>query len=161
MKIITKSDGVVTEHEIPKQSVTAIVHQSDIKVEVPGVYTIDAQMTLKCMADMSQDAWVHISTGPLFQHLFHECLFKGNPVKLPATIKALNEDYSEGVIHGCGLIVLLVEAMFAKRKEVYLKYPETHLHPGVVCYLMTMIQEVQKLYRGPTPPVITAQEECS
>lgn len=161
MKIVTKCDGNVTEHDIQKQPVTVLVHQSDIKVEVPEVYTIDSQMTLKCMADMSQQAWEHISTGPLFQHIFNECLFKGNPVKLPPTIKALNEDYGDGVIHGCGLIVLLVEAMFAGRSEVYLKYPENHLHPGVQVYLMTMVQEVQKLHRGPTHPVITTQEGCS
>lgn len=55
------------------------------------------------------------------------------------------EDYDEGVIHACGLIILLCEAMFEGKKKVFLKNPETNLHPAVVARLMTVIIDIQKL----------------
>lgn len=147
MEIITKCNGVRSTHQINPQPITALVHQSGIKVEAPSAYTITSEMTLKCMKEMSQKAWVHISAGPLFQHFFG-MLFRGS-VTLPQEVSVLCEDYDDGVIHGCGLIVLLVEAMFEGRQEVYLAYPETFLHPLQQQWLMSVIMGIQQLSGGP------------
>lgn len=147
MKIITKCNGERTEHELPSKPITALVHQAGIKVEAPSAYTITPEMTVKCMKEMSQRDWVHISTGPLFKHFF-DMLFQKN-VTLPSEISSLCDDYDDGVIHGCGLIVLLVEAMFERLKEVYLSYPETFLHPVQQQWLMSVIMDIQKLSGGP------------
>lgn len=121
-----------------------MVTDNGIKVEAPDAYTITATDTIKCMADMSQKAWEHISTGPLFKHFF-DTLFQQRPVTLPESIKVLNEDYDEGVVHACGLIILLVESRFNGVPQVFLKLPETHLHPAVCQMLMTVIYDIQKL----------------
>lgn len=149
MRIISKSNGVKSEHDLPSQPITAVVHQSGIKVEAPDAYTIDSTMTVSCMREMSQKAWEHISTGTLFRHFF-DILFQKN-VELPVKISSLIEDYDDGVIHGCGLIVLLVEAMFAGKQQVYLKYPETFLHPAQQQWLMTVIMGIQHLSGRPGP----------
>lgn len=82
--------------------------------------------------------------GELFLHFFNT-LFKQRPVTLPETIKALNEDYDEGVVHACGLITLLVESRFNGVPKVFLKLPETHLHPAICQMLMTVIMDIQKI----------------
>lgn len=155
MKITARYKGVVTEHDIKPvdnllkethKSVQCVIMQPGIKVDAPDAYKITPDDTVMCMKDMSQKAWEHISTGPLFQHLFN-MLFKGYEIELPAKIEDLLEE-DMGTIHGCGLIILLVEARFDGRKEVFVQTPETHLYPGVVYYLMSTIYEIQKIPMG-------------
>lgn len=156
MKIITKCDGTVTEHDIDP-GVRALVHNPDIKVEAPNAKLVSIKETTACMAEMSQKAWEFISTGPLFQALFEE-LTKDRRVTLPATIKALNEDYSEGVIHACGLIVMLVEARFAGTKEVFVRTPEDAMHPAWHARLMSLFMMIEKIpLGGDTQPKV----QCS
>lgn len=149
MKIITKSRGDVTEHELDAQPMVLLVHEQGIKVDVPDaevVVTFDS--TRKVMADMSQRAWVHISTGPLFKTLYTAFFNEGAEYPLPVTIKELNEDCDEGVVHICGMIVLLVEARFAGKKSVFVKNPETHLHPAQTANLVTVFNMIQKIPLG-------------
>lgn len=147
MHIIVKANGEVSEHDTPDQPFTVVVHDPSIKVEAPTAQLIDVKATIACMEAMSQRAWVHISTGPLFQHLF-QALFADRPVTLPAEIDRLRADYDDGVIHACGLIILLVESRFAGRKEVFIKNPETHLHPAVTRCLVSVVQEIQRIDLG-------------
>jgi hypothetical protein len=72
-------------------------------------------------------------------------LFKDKPVTLPPTISALLADYDDGVIHACGLIVQLVEARFEGRPEVFIKNPETHLHPSQQRLLMSVIHAILQI----------------
>lgn len=146
MDILTKLNGVKEAHTIPS-GVMAVVHPPEIKVEAPTAYTITSEDTLKCMRGMSEAEWVHISTGPLFPHFF-KILFPHDSVQLPATVKELVEDYSEGVVHGCGLIVLLCEAMFDGRPRVFLKNPENHMHPKQQALLMSVILAIRKMSGG-------------
>jgi hypothetical protein len=148
VKIVVKHNGQKSEHNLPDQSFTVVVPPSGVKIESPTAYTIDSELTIKCMREMSQHAWLHISTGPLFPHFFNE-LFKDHHVALPPDISTLLEDYDDGVIHACGLIILLCEAMFEGRKEVYLKNPENHLHPCCQLMLVDVIRKIQSLYPGP------------
>jgi len=145
-KVIAKCDGNITEHEIPEQLFTAIVADQGIKVEVPEALLIDSRKTVECMEKMSQRAWEHISTGELFQHLFN-MLFRDSGVKIPVLIEPLL-DGDIGVIHGCGLIVLLVESRFAGVKKVHIRTPEDHLHPKTQRLLVSVIQEIQKIPNG-------------
>lgn len=144
MLIKAKSNGVVTEHELPNKPMMVCVHQQGIKIEVPDAVTICPKATAKCMEEMSQKAWEHITTGPLFKHFWDE-LFKDHPVTLPEKVATLLEDYDEGVIHACGLIILFCEAMFENKPKVFLKTPESGLHPGVVYRLMSVLLDIQKL----------------
>lgn len=144
MHILVKADGTVTEHEIPPQPLTVLLHEPSIKIEAPTALLIDVKATTTCMEQMPQRAWEHISTGPLFQHFFSQ-LFHDRPVTLPSAIATLLADYDEGVIHACGLIVMLVESRFAGRREVFIKNPETHLHPAVTYRLMSMVEQIMKI----------------
>lgn len=146
MKIIAKSGGVSSEHEVDASGVSALVHEPGIKVTVPNAYTITPEDTIRCMREMSQPAWAHISGGELFRMLFDKLFSKS--VSIPETITVLLEDYDDGVIHAAGLIVLLVEARFAGRQQVFLKLPETYLHPKVTYMLMSVILDIQKIPNG-------------
>ena len=156
MLIHAKADGVLTELDVPVNNFAVCVHDQAIKVEVPGAVTIGPKETAKCMEEMSQAAWVHITTGPLFTELFGE-LFKDRPVKLPTTVKALLEDYDEGVIHACGLIILLCEAMFERKSKVFVKTPEASLHPAVCYRLMTVLMKIMRM--GGINDVLTTDKE--
>lgn len=149
MEIITKFNGEKTSHDIPS-SVLAVVHRAGIKVEAPNAYTISSKETVKCMEEMSEAAWVHISTGPLFRHFF-DMLFKDEGIVLPSSVRVLVEDYDTGVVHGCGLIVLLCEAMFERRPQVFLKTPEDHLNPHQQAHLMSVILGIRKISGGVAP----------
>lgn len=141
MRIITKCDGVKDNFDIPPE-VKVLVHNVGIRVDAPDAYTISAEDTKKCMQEISQKAWVHISTGPVFLHLFGIIC---PMVNLPETVETLREDYSDGVIHICGLIILLVEAIWAKHPEIFIKYPETFLHPEQQQKLGILFTEIDKL----------------
>lgn len=147
MKVLAKTQGSKTEHEI-SSDIGCIVHQQDIRVDpVDADLIIDSRATIKCMEDMSQEAWEHITGGELFHHLF-DMLTKDQPVLIPDTIKEFNEDYDIGVIHGAGLIIMLVESRFEGKKKVFIRTPEDHMHPKMARMLMSVIQEVKKLLGG-------------
>lgn len=152
-KIISKHNGISTEHELPDQPLMVIVHQPEIRVDVPEAgLEINSRKTIKCMEDMSQRAWEHISTGPLFCH-FWNILYKDR-MKLPKTIKSLIEDYDLGVIHSCGLIVMLVESRFACIDKVFIRTPEDHMHPDTQQKIMSVINEIAKLPSGTAIPEV-------
>lgn len=140
-KIIATADGVKTEHELPEQRLTVVVAQPGIRVDVPDFVEVNGRTTLKTMEEMSQKAWTYISTGPLFQALWLKA-FPPDEVsmKIPATIQELNEgDFAN--IHIAGMIVQCCEAVFAGRK-VFLREPETHLHPKIERTVMSMISMI-------------------
>lgn len=150
MLIQAISQGKKTEHEVPTE-VVCIVHQQAIKVTpLDADLVITPATTAKCMEDMSQKAWEHISTGSLFQHFFHT-LFQEDAY-LPLTIKEFLEDSNEGMIHGAGLIIQLVEGRFAGKKKVFIRTPEAGLHPKAQYHLMSVIEGIKKI-PGPYDPI--------
>lgn len=152
MLVQVKSKGVCTEHEIAPE-VKCLVYQQGLKVTpLDADVVITPETTVKCMRDMSQKAWEHISTGSLFQHFFNT-LFE-EQAYLPPTIKEFLEDSNEGMIHGAGLIVQLVESRFAGLKKVFIQTPEAGLHPQVQYYLMSVIEEIKKIPCGPDPMLV-------
>lgn len=150
MKIIVKNPNATDtekarqELDIP-QKVKVLVHQPDLRVDpVDADLVIDSRKTIDCMEKMSQKVWEHISTGELFTHLFN-LLMKDTDTRIPLTIKEFVEDYDVGVIHGAGLIVMLVEARFENKKRVFVRTPEDHMHPKMQRMLMSVIFEIEKI----------------
>ena len=144
MKIVAKSNGTKTEMDLPS-NIRCLVHQPDIRVDaLDADCIIDSRKTVECMEKMSQRAWEHISTGPLFQQIWAK-FYEDSTVVLPASLKELNEDYDIGVIHSVGLVILMCEARFAGKKKIFVRTPEDHLHPRIQRYLMTMINMVLSL----------------
>lgn len=124
---------------------TVLVHQPGIRVDVPQFVEINGRNTLDCMEKMSQQAWVHISTGELFQHLFREAFPpEDGDVPIPATIEQLNKgDF--GVIHISGMIVLACEAIFEGKYKIFLRTPEDHLHPKTERRVIGMMMKLRDL----------------
>lgn len=164
MKVIAKVKGVETELELkqsddPKHDgITAAVLRPGMKLSAPSAYEISIETTTKCMKDMNQKAWEHISGGELFQHLF-KLLFQDDAY-IPKTIEELNDE-DKSVIHGAGLIIQLVEARFDRRPEVFVRTPEDSFHPKQCQRLMSVIKTIQQIPMGgdmnvttssPTPP---------
>lgn len=136
-KIIVNKENITVD--VPEFS--ALVHQPGIRVDVPDFFEINSRNTIDCMEKMSQKAWIHISTGEIFQHLFKMVLPE---IEIPSTIEELNNsDY--GTIHICGIIVLCCESMFAGQKKVFFRNPENHLHPKTEQLLVGMLKEIQKI----------------
>lgn len=124
---------------------TVLVHQQGIRVDVPEFVEINGRNTLDCMEKMSQRAWVHISTGELFQYLFREVFpAEDGDVPIPATIEELNKgDF--GVIHVAGMIVLACEAIFEGKYKIFLRTPEDHLHPKAERRIVPAMMKLREL----------------
>lgn len=124
---------------------TCLVHQQGIRVDVPEAVEINSRTTIDCMSKMSQKAWVHISTGELFQHLF-KMVFpeEDGHVPIPATIEELNKgDY--GVIHIAGMIVQGCEALFEGKTKLFFRNPEDNLHPKAERRIVGMFHKMFEL----------------
>lgn len=127
-------------------SFLCIVHQQDLRVDVPEFVEINSRKTIDCMEKMNQRQWEHISTGQLFQALFNEVFHKddSNTIPIPATIAELNQkDF--GVIHVAGMIVLGCEALFTGNTKIFFRTPEDHMHPKAQRRLTSMLQMMQNL----------------
>lgn len=146
-KIVTTSvvdDEIVKEdHELECQNFTVIVHQQNIKVDVPTFVEVGPQETIRCMDEMTQKQWEWISTGELFRHLWSEAFDPADRMEPPRLVEVLNMG-DLGLRHMAGLIVLGVEACFEGR-NVFYRNPETYLHPKTERYIATMLRKMLDL----------------
>lgn len=94
---------------------------------------------------MSQRAWEHISTGPLFQHLFRLAFPpEDGDIPIPKTVEELNKgDF--GVIHVAGMIVQGCEAVFSGQKRIFFRNPEDTLHPKTERRIVGMLLAIRSL----------------
>jgi len=124
---------------------TALIHQPGIRIDVPQFVEINGRNTIDCMEKMSQQAWVHISTGELFQYLFRVAFPpEDGDVPIPATIEQLNKgDF--GIIHIAGMIVLACEAIFEGKYKIFFRTPEDHLHPKTERRVIGMMMKLRDL----------------
>lgn len=124
---------------------TCIVHQPGIRVDVPDFVEINSRTTIDVMSKMSQRAWVHISTGQLFQELFKMAFpIEDGDIKIPATIEELNKgDFS--VIHISGMIVQACEAVFEGKTKIFFRNPEDTLHPKTERRIVGMMKSIAQL----------------
>ena len=132
-----------------------MVPDQGIKVEVPSFVEISCRTTIPCMEEMTQGEWEWISQGAIFQTLWGESFDfehrsgKGEECigKLPpATIEELI-DSDPGIVHVAGLIVQSCEAMF-NGKNVFLRDPETLLHPSTERYIAGMLHKLHEICGG-------------
>lgn len=127
--------------DIGERPLTVLIHQQGGRVDVPGAVEINSRNTIDYMEKIDQEKWTHISTGPLFQELFATVFPEDNKQEIPATIEELSQsDY--GLIHVCGMIILICEALFDGKTKIFLRNPENHLHPKTERTLMNMIYKL-------------------
>jgi hypothetical protein len=148
--VVATTNGVKTEHVIEDKpgGLTVLVHQQGIRVDVPCFVEVGPRETIACMNNMTQKQWEWISQGPLFKTLFDLVFDPENDrnfggCDIPATIEELNQG-DMGLAHTSGLIVLSCEAFFAG-KSVFLRNPETYLHPAAERTIMTMLKKMMQL----------------
>lgn len=137
-------DGEETTINIPK--LTILVHQQNMRVDVPESVEINSRKTIDCMEKMNQQQWEHISTGEIFQYFFHILFPKGEEYSVEVPVRLcdlLKMDF--GVIHCAGMIILACNAIFEGNKKIFFRTPEDHLHPSVQINVVNMLQELQKL----------------
>lgn len=131
------------EIDIPDEALCLIPEQG-MRVTVPDYTEINGRNTVDCILNMAQDKWEHISTGPLFRHFF-DLMFKDKGIVPPLFSEIQDTDH--GVLHISGLIILFFEAVCERKESVFIRDPETHLHPGITVKLMTLIEDLKKLGR--------------
>lgn len=141
-KILVNGEEMTIE-DAPK--LCCLVHQQNLRVDVPGFVEINSRKTIDCMEKMNQKQWEHISTGELFQCLFRELFpLEDVYIPIPKTIEELNKlDF--GVIHGVGMIVLGCEALFERKTKLFFRTPEDHLHPKAERRVIEMFRKMQNL----------------
>lgn len=128
--------------ELP-DSVECVVPQSGIRVDAaPGYFQIDGVTTLACCDELPEDKAQHILPSPLFAHFFR--IMFPEPFPIPLGKRAL-EDAADDVRHITGMIILLFEAMYERKERVFIKNPETHLHPAQTRCIMSLIEAMKRL----------------
>lgn len=126
MQILANKEPIVLED----QPFLVLVHPEEINIEVPTFVEISAEDTLACVKALKENQWQHMSTGELFRLTWYK-IFRDNAAletHVPANVESLHAS-STGVRHIAGLIILACEAMF-EGKSVFLRNPETFLHPS-------------------------------
>lgn len=151
VKIVTTVNGEKTEHEIEPgpRNFTCIVHQQGLRVDVPEFIEINPKNTIACMEAMNQKEWEWISTGPLFKTLFNLVFDEKNErnfgnCHIPKTIEELNQG-DMGIAHVCGMIILGCESFMAG-KSVFVRNPETYLHPSTERTIVRMFHKMMELF---------------
>ena len=141
--------------ELETQAFTLLVHPDDINVEVPAFVEISAEDTLACVKDLNEIQWQHISTGELFRLCWYKIFFANERLRtsVPDSVPALHKS-ATGPRHIAGLIILACEAVF-EGKNVFLRNPETFLHPATERYLVGGIRFLMAAASG-SPAAITA-----
>lgn len=114
-------------------------------IEVPGTVEIGSPETVERAKKITQvelDA-LHASDGV---KLF-DMVFSSQGVKLPKKVEELNVA-GAGVQHVTGMILLILEAYAVGNFRIYLKFPETHLHPKAQVGLVEMLRFLMKETEG-------------
>lgn len=137
---------------------TCLVHQPGNRVNVPDFVEINSRNTVECMEKMTQKAWVHISTGELFQILFREVYREEDNIPIPNSIAELNNS-DFGIVHIAGMIVLACEAIFQGKTRIFFRNPENHLHPKSEQRIVQMFKKMQQLLAPETDGGVATKEE--
>lgn len=132
MKVVTKHNGIATDHEVETKPLTVICHDGSMKIEVPELdkFAITPETTVMRMKTMTQEEWSELWSHPIPLHFFHK-VYKEKNIILPKEIKMLHDDYDAGIIHVCGLITLLMESITTNHKDIFIRKPEANLHPSL------------------------------
>jgi hypothetical protein len=138
--------------EVETQPLTVLCHNQPMRIEVPTHFEINGRNTIDLVRELRQDQWDHIRTGGVFKPLF-DIVFQDAPVKLPVKVSELEEmDYA--VQHVAGMVIMLFEHAVIKGEKIFLRLPETHLHPAQTRHLVDLMNQVQAIANG-KPNVIT------
>lgn len=122
----------------------------------PGWTEINGQTTLACCGALSEKKAEWILTGPLYKHLFDK-LFEGE-VPPPQSLEELWNS-ADDVKHATGLIIEIFEAISERGEKVFLKNPETHLHPKQARCLMSMLNDLLRICGATDDDVQVAEDE--
>lgn len=131
------------------EEVLVCVGRPGINIQpAPGYIEINGMTTLACCDSLPKDKARHILTGSLFEHLFR-IMFPTdeNDVPLPRSKQEL-DDCSDDVRHVTGLIIQLFESLIERGEKVFLKNPETHMHPAQQRRFISMLNAINALAVG-------------
>ncbi len=127
------ADGQPMEVHMPSLSV--IVHPGEMEIEVPGHVLIDPETTVTTSNELEQDQWELIRVNENFLKVW-KAIWKDVPP--PEVLRKGNL----AIRHTTGLILLMFKAR-GDGKPVFIKLPETYLHPKQQASLMTAIYIIQ------------------
>jgi hypothetical protein len=142
--IFANGEKVVQEQnlETSPSGINVLVHQQGIRVDLPEMVEINPQDTINCLAGMHEAHWHYITTGELFQVLWH--LAMRGELQIPKTLEEMRLA-DMGMQHVAGLIILGCEAMM-QGKSTFFRNPETYLHPKTEQVIMTMFIAMMRMF---------------
>lgn len=109
----------------------------ELKNDRPDVAQIDPTLTVKCAEGLTPDEYKQLTANEAFMHKFN-LVFK-NHFTLGAVPLA---EESNDIKHVVGMILLTHVAMHTK-KQPFLKFPETYLHPRYQAGLADLVISFQ------------------
>lgn len=133
--------------EVPDEAI-CLIPGPGIKVEAPNHFEINGTNTLECAKNLNGLKALWVLRSSTFLHLFEIIFDKNCGVTAPLNWEEL-QAASHDVQHIIGMIVLFFEARVERGEKIFLREPETHLHPQQCVSLMTLVNALDKL---PTKP---------
>lgn len=110
------------------------------------VYIIDQISTVGHITRMPQMEWSALSSDHQFLHFFGILFGEGGEIPfLPRSVRDLIDEYDMGILHGIGMISLLVGAVTRGESRVILRNPTCYLSASTIPKLAVMLMEIQKL----------------
>jgi hypothetical protein len=158
--------------ELPAKELNLLFHKDVFDVRAPECFEINPENTLEEIRNISQEAWTHISTGEIFQHLFRlvyplpDAKNHSAPnveVPIPEQLADLRK-MDMGVRHVAGLIILALTKGGIEGKQLFFKLPESYLHPAYAANLADVFIVLPKILTflqtdpPPAPKILTAME---
>lgn len=138
-KVTVLADGQPVE--IEAKPFTVLFHPGEIQLEIPTHHEINGETTLARCDMLTTDEWEFLSTNERFLGLV-AIVWKGTDVKVPATVDELLTKRNRAYRHVVGMIIELAECI-ADGRKIFLREPETHLHPKQQMQLVDMLRAMQ------------------
>jgi len=108
-------------------------------IQVPSAVEIGSPGTLECAAALTQEELNALIEWGIEKYF--DMVLGSQDIKMPKTVAELRTA-GDGTNHIVGMIALIARAFMEGNFKIYLKFPETHLHPKAQLGLVEMLRSL-------------------
>lgn len=120
--------------EIKSQPLTVLCHPGEMEIEAPDHVLVDPETTVKAANELEPDQWALIREHERFLGWWKTLWYEVPP---PENLAKANL----AIRHSVGMCLLLLEAGVGQ-KPIFLKLPETYMHPKQQAAMISFIHAI-------------------
>lgn len=148
-------------HDVGEAPLVVLCHPGNTHVDPVGQFEITPEMTVKFANEVPHTTWDMLRTNGLFllgwSDIFSDSRRSSSQqeiIKIPSTAEELRSSPLD-VKHVVGLLYFTLDCLLGG-KNIFLRLPETYLHPCHQAGLADWLVRVTKLLSGGEPSTTTA-----